>query len=239
VDAVQAAKFIPAKQSKALIAKLSSLASIYQADKLNRQLYVDKQPKAANESVLYTVDLIHAAINGKKQITFQYYEYTAAKRRSFKHSGQVYQFSPYALLWKNDSYYALGYSENHGKVVKFRVDRMANPKSTEKKAIPKPKDFRVETYAKSVFQMFDEETHTVTLRCENSLMKSVIDQFGEKVKTEIADDEHFTAMVGVSVSPTFFGWIVGFGGKMEIAAPEDVQEKYTRALNGILEKAHK
>ncbi|MDD4493458.1 MAG: WYL domain-containing protein [Eubacteriales bacterium] len=239
VDAVQAARFISAKQSKALIAKLSSLASVHQADKLNRQLYVDKQPKAVNESVLYTVDLIHSAIHSKKQITFQYVEYTAAKRKSLKHGGQIYRFSPYALLWKNDSYYVLGYSENHGKVVKFRVDRMAKPESAETKAVRKPKDFRVETYAKSVFQMFDEESHMVTLRCKNSLMKSIIDQFGEKVKTAIADDDHFIAEVEVSVSPTFFGWIVGFGGKVEIVTPECVLEKYTRTLKGILEKPHK
>ncbi|OGO91774.1 MAG: hypothetical protein A2Y17_13535 [Clostridiales bacterium GWF2_38_85] len=238
VDAVQAARFIPAKQSKSLIAKLSSLASVHQADKLNRQLYIDKQPKSVNEGVLYIVDLIHTAIHDKKQIAFQYYEYTAAKRKALKHGGQVYRLSPYALIWKNDCYYVLGYSDNHSKVVKFRVDRMANPKSTDEKAVRKPKDFRVENYAKMVFQMFDEETHTVTLRCENCLMKSIIDQFGEKVKTTIVDDNHFTAEVEVSVSPTFFGWIVGFGGKIEIVSPDSVIEKYTRTLKSIIEKLH-
>jgi hypothetical protein len=106
-------------------------------------------------------------------------------------------------------------------------------------AVPKPKSFRVEEYAKSVFSMYDEETRTITLKCENSLMKSIIDQFGDKVKTAIADDDHFTAEVEVSVSPTFFGWIVGFGGKMELVAPECVLEKYTRTLKGILDKSHK
>lgn len=42
VDAVQVARFIPAKQSKNLIDKLSALVSVHQADSLNRQLYVEK-----------------------------------------------------------------------------------------------------------------------------------------------------------------------------------------------------
>jgi len=130
VDAVQAARFVPAKQSKALIAKLSALTSVHQADRLNRQLYVDKHVKSVNEKVLYTVDLLHATIHDGKQVTFQYFEYTVTKKKVLKHGGQVYQFSPYALLWNNDSYYALGFSESHGKVVKFRVDRMASPKQT-------------------------------------------------------------------------------------------------------------
>jgi tRNA U54 and U55 pseudouridine synthase Pus10 len=84
--------------------------------------------------------------------------------------------------------------------------------------------------------MFDEETRAVTLLCENSLMKSVIDHFGEKVKTSVVDREHFTAEVDVSVSPTFFGWVVSFAGRMKIAEPEDIKNRYTDFLGKILEK---
>ena len=236
VDAVQAAKFISVKQSRTLIEKLSALTSIHNADKLNRQLYVEKQVKSVNERLFYTVDILQTAIQAKRQISFHYFEYTAEKKKVLKHGGQVYKFSPYALLWNNDSYYALGYSESHGKVVKFRVDRMAAPKPVDIPAVPKPKDFRVEEYAKSVFLMFDDEIRTVTLRCENTLMKSIIDRFGTKVKTAVADDKHFTAEVEVSVSPTFFGWVVGFGGKMEIIAPSDVSARYVELLRSVVTK---
>jgi predicted DNA-binding transcriptional regulator YafY len=234
VDAVQAARFISAKQSNALITKLSSLASVHQADRFNRQLYVDKQVKSVNEKVLYTVDLLHTAIHSGKKVSFQYFEYTATKKKVLKHGGQIYQFSPFALLWNNDSYYVLGFSESHGKVVKFRVDRMATPTVMEVPAVSKPKGFRVEEYAKSVFSMYDEETRTVTLKCENSLMKSIVDRFGAKAKTSANDEKHFTAEVEVSVSPTFFGWVVGFGGKMSITEPEDILKRYVKLLHGIL-----
>jgi len=97
----------------------------------------------------------------------------------------------------------------------------------------------VEEYAKSVFQMYDEETRTVTLRCENSLMKSIVDRFGAQVRTAITDDQHFTAEVEVSVSPTFFGWVVGFSGRINITAPEDIKKRYMDTLRLILEKARK
>lgn len=239
VDAVQAAKFISLKRSKTLIKKLSALTSVHQAEKLNRRLYVEKQVKSVNEKVLYTVDLLHTAINDGVRIEFQYLDYTVNKRKLPKHGGRVYSFSPYALLWNNDNYYALGYSDSHDKVITFRVDRIMSPKLTEIKIKPKPKGFRVEEYAKSVFQMFDGEPQSVTLRCENSLMKSIIDRFGEKVKTNVYDDEHFTATVDVSVSNTFFGWIVGFGGRIEIIAPDDVKKQYFSTLRLILEKPHK
>ncbi|MCL2670725.1 MAG: WYL domain-containing protein [Clostridiales bacterium] len=116
VDAVQAAKFISVKQSRRLIEKLSALTSVHQAAKLNRQLYVEKQVKSVNEKVFYTVDLLQTAIQTKRQVTFQYFEYTAAKKKVLKHGGQIYAFSPYSLLWNNDSYYALGFSKSHGRL---------------------------------------------------------------------------------------------------------------------------
>ena len=236
VDAVQAAKFISVKQSQTLIKKLTTLTSAHQADRLKRQLYAEKQVRSVNEQVFYTVDILQTAIQTKRQVHFQYYEYTATKKKVMKHGGQVYQFSPYAMLWNNDSYYAIGFSESHGKVVKFRVDRMVTPKLTELPAVPKPKNFRVEEYAKSVFSMYDEETRTVTLRCENSLMKTIIDRFGTSVKTKVVDDAHFTAEVEVSVSPTFFGWVVGFSGRMDIIAPDDMSGRYAKFLAEVLAK---
>ena len=65
VDAVQSSRFITAKKSKALIEKLSAFVGPSQADMLNRQLYVDQQSKADNESIYITVDRIQAAIAQK------------------------------------------------------------------------------------------------------------------------------------------------------------------------------
>lgn len=98
VDAVQAAKFISPTKSLSLIEKLSSLASPYQAEELKRKLYVEGKAKTTNESVYYTVDLLHHAINHEKTIEFQYIRYTADKEKELKHDGAVYCLSPYDLV---------------------------------------------------------------------------------------------------------------------------------------------
>jgi len=36
--------------------------------------------------------------------------------------------------------------------------------------------------------------------------------------------------VEVSASPTFFGWIFGFGGKVQILSPESVKEEYRQMI---------
>jgi predicted DNA-binding transcriptional regulator YafY len=70
---------------------------------------------------------------------------------------------------------------------------------------------------------------TVKLKCENHLMKSVLDRFGMDVKTAVLDADHFTAAVEISASPTFYGWVFTFGGGIEIVSPECVAEEYRAA----------
>ena len=78
--------------------------------------------------------------------------------------------------------------------------------------------------------MYDGQEVTVDLRCDNSLMKTMIDRFGEDVKTLAYDMTSFRLLTDVSVSPTFFGWVFGFGGKVQILAPEEVKEQYKQMI---------
>lgn len=240
VDAVQASKFITPKKSAALINKLTAFVSIHQNGELNRQIHVDKHVKPENEQTYITVDLLHAAINAGKQITFKYYEYNRCKKKVYKHNRYTYRFSPYALLWNSDKYYTVGYSDKHEKIITFRVDRIATPALSDEPAMPKPDDFDITLYTKSVFQMYNGSApQAVTLKCENGLMKSIIDRFGENVKTAILDDEHFSATIDVSVSPTFYGWVFSFGGRMEIVSPERVASDYLALACRIIEKTER
>lgn len=230
VDAVQSSRFIPTKKSKALIEKLSTFVGPHQSSILKRQLYVDKRVKASNEGIFYLVDNIHTAIREKKKISFQYQEYNQNKAKVLKHNGQVYSLSPYALVWNDDCYYVLGYSDSHEKVVKFRVDRMIDMRNSEMTAVRKPKDFDVSDYFSQIFSMYDGNDCCVTLLCENDLMKHIIDRFGEKVFTAPADDKHFVVETTVSLSQTFYGWVFSFGGKMKITAPQQAIDGFTRIL---------
>ena len=98
VDAVESSRFISASQSGSLVSKLYDMASVHQASELNRHLYVDGRVKSDSRTLYYTVDLIHKAINDRKRIRFKYIEYTAEKKKVYKHNGCIYEFSPYAML---------------------------------------------------------------------------------------------------------------------------------------------
>lgn len=230
VDAVQSSRFITASKSKKLIKKLSGFVGRHQSKELHRQLYVDNRIKAGNESVYYTVDNIHTAIQQKKRVLFQYQEYTPDKKKVLKHDGYVYELSPYALVWNDDCYYVIGYSEKHQKIAKFRVDRMVGLEPIEEVSRSKPNDFDVSDYFSQIFSMYDGKECDVVLLCENALMKNIIDKFGENVVTECVDENTFSAKIKVSLSPTFYGWVFSFAGRMKIVSPNEAIIEFKNML---------
>lgn len=130
------------------------------------------------------------------------------------------------MTWEDGRYYVIGFSVKHDKIITFRVDRMSSVEISEDVCTPKPDDFSIVDYVNKVFRMYDDEIVTVTLRCKNELMKSVIDRFGLDVKTEPCSKSSFNAIVDVAASQTFFGWVFQFGGDIRIVKPAKVKRAF-------------
>ena len=86
-------------------------------------------------------------------------------------------------------------------------------------------DFDPAEYVRKVFGMYPDNLCTVELLCDNEVMRSVIDHFGENVQTETVDEQHFRATVEVASSPPFFSWVFTFSGKIRIVSPAAVLEE--------------
>lgn len=125
-DAVASSKIISAKKSEELVQKLCRLTSLHQAKQLQKFAALSSRVKPHNEKVYYIIDNIQTAIGNHQQIRFQYYEYTQEKKKILKHDGYYYVVNPYALEWKNDHYYLIGFSLKHQKIAHFRVDRLTS-----------------------------------------------------------------------------------------------------------------
>ena len=69
------------------------MVSEYDAQKLQRQVYVSGRIKAMNESIYYTVDAIHNAISENKKIRFQYFQWNVKKEMELRHGGAYYHIS--------------------------------------------------------------------------------------------------------------------------------------------------
>ena len=89
-------------------------------------------------------------------------------------------------------------------------------------------------YSQKVFGMFGGREETVTLECDNDLAGVIIDRFGRDV-TLFPGKNTFFVSVSVMISNNFFSWVLQFGGRMRITAPQSVIEEMRSLLSEVTE----
>lgn len=238
VDSVQSSKFITSKKSEKLIKKLESLASVHEAQQLQRQVFICDRPKTENETIFYIVDQIHTALFENKQVSFQYTEWTPKKELRTKKEGAYYCLSPWALTWDSENYYLVAYDMENDMVKHYRVDKIKNLSILEEKRLGKEKfqSFDLPTFAKKTFAMYGGRDETISLRCQNRLAGVIIDRFGKDVIMIPDEKDSFKANVLVTVSNQFYGWLTGLGSEVRIIGPEHVRTEYQEYLKTILKQ---
>lgn len=235
VDAIQSSKFITERKTNALIKKLETLVSKYDARKLQRQVYVSGRIKTMNESIYYTVDTIHHAISENKKIRFQYFQWNVKKEMELRHDGAYYHISPWGLSWDDENYYLVGYDSKAQTIKHFRVDKMLRIQLSEEEREGKEhfKKLDMADYAKKSFGMFGGKEQNVKLLVENGLAGVIIDRFGKDLIMIPVDEHHFTVHVDVRVSGPFLGWIISLGNGVKIVGPEDVVDEMRKEIRRL------
>jgi len=233
-DAVQSSKFITEKKSLSLIKKLEGLVSKHEAGKLRRQIHIQDRVKLMNESIYYSVDVLHDAISDCKKISFKYFDYNVRKEKVFRRNGARYVVSPAALSWTDENYYLLAYSEEREGINHFRVDRMSNVKKLDNRRCDQAARFKLAEYSRKVFGMFGGEEADVKLRVNNQITGAVIDRFGKDVMMIPDGDQHFTVTVRVVQSPVFYGWLFQFGELCEVLSPQSLKDELRRRAEDLI-----
>lgn len=236
IDVVQSSRFLTQNKSDALIRKLENLASVHQAQQLQRQVYVSGRVKVMNESIYYNVDKLHTALAARKSITFQYFDYDIQHKKVLRHEGKRYIVSPYGLIWNNENYYLVAFDHEHQDIRHYRVDKMISISVTTQPRQGEDlcRDFQLAQYDQRHFGMFAGEEMRITLRGELSMLTVIWDRFGRDIIPVPDGEDHFTVILPVVLSPQFYGWLFGLNGKVELVGPKAAVETYRAQLRAAL-----
>lgn len=247
-ESIYSSKFLTEGQTKRLADVACEFVSKYQAEKIKHNVFLTDRVKTNNKSVLNNISIINEAmskmIEGEKhipeKISFKYLKYTIDNigNQVERRQGAKYIVSPYQLLINDGNYYLLAFDDYSKEIRTYRVDRMkgvsftGEPREGQKAF----EEIDLHTYTQRVFSMYGGEQKRVTLRFINPLLDTVVDRFGkEGVIYNKVDDTHFSVYAQVEISDQFFGWLLGFGKKVKILAPDDVKEKFVAYMDKIRE----
>ena len=233
VDAVRASKFITDKKSSSLIKKLAALANVHDRKALNRAVFVSNRVKTGNEDIYGTVDRIHDAIESDVDITFKYFQWTASKEKELRRNGSRYCVSPWSLVWDDSNYYLVGYDRQSEAIRHFRVDKMLDARIEGSKREGKAEfdKYDITSYSGAVFGMFGGRIERITLSCTNRLANVMLDRFGSNIPILKDGDDRFRITVNIAASPLFYGWVISFGGEVNILSPASAADELNRLLN--------
>lgn len=240
-DAVQAANFISPKKTKQLVEKIESFASESQAKVLHSQVYVDNRPKCKNEEIYYTINLLDEAISQGVKVSFLY-----TKRKitdEFKTAKEEKQFkvSPFALIWSDDHYYLVCNNEKYDNLMHLRIDKIKKLEVLDERGrhFSEVSDYKTSfdsaDYASKLFNMFSGEPKPIELVCNNDVLDPILDRFGENVRIQKVDDEHFLIRTNAVVSQGLVSWILGFGNRVKVRTPNDLIYDVTKNAQEIVE----
>ena len=238
IDAVQAASFVTDKKTGELIDKIAALGGSHRAGILKGNLVKFNTRKHRNETVYYTVGFIEDAIQKNKKIIFKYFDLDENGQKVYRRDGHHYVVEPVALVFNEDNYYLIVYSEKHDGTANYRVDRIDSVEILDDPISDKARSLRrkVARYTEEAFKMFNGQPETVTLRFADKLIGPILDKFGEVTKMTRVDDHTIEATVQVRIAPTFWGWMFQFGTDMDIVRPEALKEEYFNKAAELLKK---
>ena len=236
IDAVQAASFVTEKKTDELVDKIAALGGSHRAGILKGNIVKFNTRKHRNETVYYTVGFIEDAIQKNKKIIFKYFDLDENGQKVYRRDGHHYVVEPVALVFNEDNYYLIVYSEKHDGTANYRVDRIDSVEILDDPVSDKARSLRrkVARYTEEAFKMFNGQSETVTLRFSDKLIGPVLDKFGEDTKMTRVDDHTVEATVQVRIAPTFWGWLFQFGTDMDIAQPETLKEEYKNKATALI-----
>ena len=228
IDAVQAANFIPADKTADLVEKLLSYAGVRRSEIVRDNIIFYNNHKHSNQDIYENIEQIELAIRQKKQVSFYYFDLDEKRNRVYRKEKKRYITDPVALVFSEDNYYLVAYSQKYQNAVNYRVDRMDTVEVEEEPICEEAliKKRKTETYTEQVFKMYNGEAELVTMEFAPDKLGVIYDKFGENIEVRHADKGWLKIKVTVQISPTFWGWIYQLEDQIKIVSPKGVKPPF-------------
>ena len=228
IDAVQATNFVPADKTADLVEKLLSYAGVRRSEIVRDNIIFYNNHKHSNQDIYENIEQIELAIRQKKQVSFYYFDLDEKRNRVYRKEKKRYITDPVALVFSEDNYYLVAYSQKYQNAVNYRVDRMDTVEVEEEPICEEAliKKRKTETYTEQVFKMYNGEAELVTMEFAPDKLGVIYDKFGENIEVRHADKGWLKIKVVVQISPTFWGWIYQLEDKIKIVSPKGVKPPF-------------
>ena len=153
-----------------------------------------------NPQFMFTLDILHEAMDGEKKVLFQYADYDVDKqlhpRLNEQGKPKEYSVSPYRVVFTGGRYYLICNVDGHDTLTHFRLDYVLEARVQDAPARPmwEMEDFKngIDTaaYLTEHPNMFTGKVITAKIIADRSMVSEILDRFGMGVNfTKVTETE--------------------------------------------------
>lgn len=225
-DAVCTFPFISERQTSELIKKIHSLLSVHERRQIKNLTVIRADQKTANKSVFYNIEILDEAIERKRKVTFDYYEYGTDKQLH-KRREKKYKVNPYGMVYANEHYYLVCIMSRQQNVSMYRIDRIQNIEITD--IALDENNIEPQSIVRNAVYAHTGEAVDVEMLIEPKVLSDVIDRFG----TDLVLYETEDGRIKVRIKATAMGmkyWALQYLESVEVVGPADLREEVITML---------
>lgn len=200
------------------------------------QMYFNKNMKShvvknENAQVFYKeLEKITRAIHKHKKIQFLYQKPTLIT--DIEH--QKVEYAPIDTYFSNNEYYLLCQkNDDHLDYKTYRLDYISDVDIVDDTSVyfTEQEMQSFQEKLKDTSYMYSEgQKEIVELDFDQSVYPNIIDKFGKEIKPRKVDEKTYRITVKHYINSTFYSWIIGFGGKIQISGNDKQKAKFKSFL---------
>lgn len=242
IDAINSSVYIPAKQAKELIDKLTKSISIYEKPKYNTIHKVDTIARSKNREMFYVIEVLNEAISQGKKVKFNYNEYSSKKEMQPRFKGKQFLISPYFMVNSRGRYYLVCNYDKYNDISNYKIECISNISIVDEPIKPISTLDNSEAISKEnyinehIYMTFGKSVDT-TIKVENpKYINELIDWFGDTF--QVANPVNSESIVRLRVNEqALIYWALQYGEHFEILKPAETREKIKEQIE-ILNKKY-
>lgn len=239
IDGILSSRYITARHSKDLIERVCGLSNKYFRSHVKSIHSVNDWNKTDNQALFYNIELIDSAIEGGKQIHYDYNKYGLDKKL---HKSSQQYVSPYLMILHNQRYYLMAYSEYWGNMVFHRLDRITNMTVSDQPAVPLrslpgyENGIDYKALSSTMPYMYTDKPERIELLADTEIIDQIIDWFGTGVQF-VKTDDPAKVKVFLKASPNaMVHWALQYIGFVEVIEPVSLRKQIEEELVGGINK---
>lgn len=221
---IYSSPYISEGQSEKLIEKIAntqckndkSLANIFD----NFENISSK--KGLNHKIFLNIEKIDEAINGNKQIEFNYLTYND-KKELVPRRKEPYRVNPYKIIYQNNRYYLYTSYDGSEKYYPFRLDFIKDVEICDNKR-EKIDGYKFDKQIYNSTNAYLGDNSYIKIRFNKAILNSVIDEFGRDIKLE-DDEENYMYAKFIASPEGIKYWALSFLKYVEVIEPQSLRDE--------------